>query len=74
MVRRGLAEHAVGRMIVKVDVCHPRSIRRHLPGAADFAGRLANRLLADASRRGKYLWLTLGGAMTGDAILAQPSR
>ncbi|HEX9336606.1 MAG TPA: bifunctional DNA-formamidopyrimidine glycosylase/DNA-(apurinic or apyrimidinic site) lyase [Pseudonocardiaceae bacterium] len=70
VVRRGLAEHAVGRMIVKVDVCHPRSIRRHLPGAADFAGRLANRLLADASRRGKYLWLTLGGAMTGDAILA----
>ncbi len=70
MVRRGLAEHAVGRLIAKVDVCHPRSIRRHLPGAADFAGRLANRLLADASRRGKYLWLTLGGAMTGDAILA----
>ena len=70
VVRRGLAEHAVGRTIAKVEVCHPRSIRRHLPGAADFEGRLANRLLADARRRGKYLWLTLGGVTTGDAILA----
>ena len=70
MVRRGLAEHAVGRTIAKVEVCHPRSIRRHLPGAADFEGRLANRLLAGALRRGKYLWLTLGGPTTGDAILA----
>ncbi|HEX4722581.1 MAG TPA: bifunctional DNA-formamidopyrimidine glycosylase/DNA-(apurinic or apyrimidinic site) lyase, partial [Pseudonocardiaceae bacterium] len=70
VVRRGLAEHAVGRTIAKVEVCHPRSIRRHLPGAADFEGRLANRLLAGARRRGKYLWLTLGGATTGDAILA----
>jgi formamidopyrimidine-DNA glycosylase len=70
VVRRGLAEHAVGRTIAKVEVCHPRSIRRHLPGAADFEGRLANRLLAGALRRGKYLWLTLGGTTTGDAILA----
>jgi formamidopyrimidine-DNA glycosylase len=70
VVRRGLAEHAVGRTIAKVEVCHPRSVRRHLPGAADFEGRLALRLVASANRRGKYLWLALGGATTGDAILA----
>jgi formamidopyrimidine-DNA glycosylase len=70
VVRRGLAEHAVGRTVAKVEVCHPRSVRRHLPGAADFEGRMANRLLVDALRRGKYLWLTLGGATTGDAVLA----
>jgi formamidopyrimidine-DNA glycosylase len=70
VVRRGLTEHAVGRTIAKVDVLHPRSIRRHLPGAADFAGRLTERTLAVARRRGKYLWLELGGRESGDAILA----
>jgi formamidopyrimidine-DNA glycosylase len=69
VVRRGLAEHAVGRTIAKVEVRHPRSVRRHLPGAADFEGRLADRLLAGAFRRGKYLWLELGGSSNGDAIV-----
>lgn len=69
VVRRGIAEHAVGRTIAKVEVCHARAIRRHLPGPADFEGRLANRVLTGACRRGKYLWLTLGGATTGDAMV-----
>jgi formamidopyrimidine-DNA glycosylase len=67
-VRRGLAAHVVGRTIAKVEVLHPRAVRRHLPGAADFEGRLAGRTVTAARRRGKYLWLELGEA--GDAVLA----
>ncbi|GGK43018.1 bifunctional DNA-formamidopyrimidine glycosylase/DNA-(apurinic or apyrimidinic site) lyase [Nocardia camponoti] len=58
VVRRGLAEHAVGRSIDAVTVTHPRSVRRHLEGAADLAGRLAGLRIDSARRRGKYLWLT----------------
>jgi formamidopyrimidine-DNA glycosylase len=67
VVRMGLAEHVVGRRIEKVTVRHPRSVRRHLPGAGDFADRLAGVTVIGAERRGKYLWLPLEG---GDAVLA----
>jgi len=63
----GLAEHVVGRRLEKITVHHPRSVRRHLPGAADFADRLAGVTVVGAERRGKYLWLPLEG---GDAVLA----
>jgi formamidopyrimidine-DNA glycosylase len=67
VVRMGLAEHVVGRRIEKVTVHHPRSVRRHLPGADDFADRLTGAKVTGAERRGKYLWLPLEG---GDAVLA----
>jgi formamidopyrimidine-DNA glycosylase len=71
VVRRGLAEHVVGRIIERVNVHHPRAVRRHLPGPDDFAGRLAGRKITEARRRGKYLWLSLDGAGPGDeAIVA----
>lgn len=60
VVRAGLAGHIVGRTIAAVDVLHPRSIRRHLPGAADFSGRLAGERIDAVRRRGKYLWFELG--------------
>ncbi len=63
----GLAEHVVGRRIENVTVHHPRSVRRHAPGPADFADRLTGATVAGAERRGKYLWLPLDG---GDAVLA----
>ena len=66
-VRRGLARWVVGRRISGVDVRHPRAIRRHLPGSADFAATLAGRRVVAANRRGKYLWLPLD---SGDALLA----
>jgi formamidopyrimidine-DNA glycosylase len=66
-VRRGLARWVVGRRIIGVDVRHPRAIRRHLPGSADFAATLAGRRVVAANRRGKYLWLPLD---SGDALLA----
>jgi formamidopyrimidine-DNA glycosylase len=67
VVRRGLARWVVGRTIERVEVGHPRAVRRHLPGADDFTGRLAGRRIEAACRRGKYLWLPLD---SGDAVLA----
>ena len=67
VVRRGLENHVVGRTVAAVTVSHPRSVRRHLPGAADFAARLQGRTVVGARRRGKYLWLPLD---SGDAALA----
>jgi formamidopyrimidine-DNA glycosylase len=59
VVRRGLAAHVTGRTIGAVEVLHPRAVRRHMPGPADLAARLAGRALVAARRRGKYLWLEL---------------
>ncbi len=67
VVRLGLAEHVVGRTLATIEVRHPRSVRRHLAGELDFAGRLAGREIRAASRRGKYLWLDLGAE---EALLA----
>ncbi|WP_433264148.1 bifunctional DNA-formamidopyrimidine glycosylase/DNA-(apurinic or apyrimidinic site) lyase [Actinosynnema sp. CS-041913] len=67
VVRRGLHEHVAGRTVAAVEVLHARAIRRHLPGAADFASRLAGRTMVEARRRGKYLWVDLSD---GDALLA----
>lgn len=58
VVRRGLTEHVVGRVIESVTVTHPRSVRRHLEGADDLTARMKGLLVAAAERRGKYLWLT----------------
>lgn len=60
VVRRGVAEHAIGRTVSSVEVLHLRAVRRHVPGPEDLAGRLAGRVLSAARRRGKYLWLELG--------------
>jgi formamidopyrimidine-DNA glycosylase len=59
VVRRGLGDHVVGRTIDSVQVHHPRSVRRHAQGAADFAAQLAGATVEHAHRRGKYLWLPL---------------
>ena len=67
VVRRGLAQHVVGRRIDAVEVLHPRPVRRHLPGPADFAASTTGRVVTGVSRRGKYLWLPLDDT---DALLA----
>jgi formamidopyrimidine-DNA glycosylase len=66
VVRRGLEAHVVGRRIERVDVLHPRPVRRHLAGAADFTALTTDRTVLGARRRGKYLWLPLD---SGDAVL-----
>jgi formamidopyrimidine-DNA glycosylase len=74
-VRDGLARHVVGRTVRSVEVRRPYSVRRHLAGPLDLAGRLAGRTLTAAARRGKFLWLPLdhpgaAGAEPDDALLA----
>jgi formamidopyrimidine-DNA glycosylase len=66
VIRRGLEQFVVGRRIESVQVLHPRAVRRHLAGPADFAARLTGRTFEGARRRGKYLWLPIGD----DALLA----
>ena len=59
VVRRGLAEHVVGRRIKQVEFRGARVVRRHVPGPADLADRVAGAVVQSARRRGKYLWLVL---------------
>lgn len=66
-VRRGLADGLTGRTITRVQVLHPRPVRRHLPGPDDFAAQLVGRTFVEPRRRGKYLWLPFAD---GDALLA----
>jgi formamidopyrimidine-DNA glycosylase len=65
-VRSGLERFVVGRRVASVEVLHPRAVRRHEPGPADFSSRLRGRSFDGARRRGKYLWLPVGE----DAMLA----
>jgi formamidopyrimidine-DNA glycosylase len=74
VVRRGLEAHVLARPVVGVEVLHPRPLRRHAGGPADFAARLSGRTFTSANRRGKYLWLALDDPSTGsgqgaDALL-----
>jgi formamidopyrimidine-DNA glycosylase len=69
VVRAGLDGHVTGRTIAAVEVLHPRAIRRHPLGPADFTGRLAGRTIAAAQRRGKYLWLELSDETNQDIAL-----
>ena len=80
-VRRGLEHHVSGRAIDAVRVLHPRSVRRHLAGAADFEAALTGRSLDTVKRRGKYLWLSVGEdallahlGMSGQLLVGEPGR
>lgn len=59
VVRRGLADHVVGRTVTDLQLRGARVARRHVPGPADLTSRVAGRHVSDARRRGKYLWLVL---------------
>jgi DNA-formamidopyrimidine glycosylase len=55
-----------------VRVVDARSLRRHLPGPAQFEAALTGRALRGAYRRGKYLWLTLSeadGTLADEALV-----
>ncbi len=64
----------MGRTIRSVEVLHPRAIRRHLAGRADFEAAARGQVITAALRRGKYLWLPLApdaaGSAAEDALLA----
>jgi formamidopyrimidine-DNA glycosylase len=81
VVRQGLQRHVAGRTIDKVSVLHPRAVRRHLAGPADFSDALAGRAVSGARRRGKYLWLPVGEdallahlGMSGQLLVGDPDR
>jgi formamidopyrimidine-DNA glycosylase len=67
VVRAGLERHVLGAQVTRVDVLHPRPVRRDAGGPAGFAAALTGRRIEAARRRGKYLWLPLDN---GDALLA----
>jgi len=63
----------VGRTIRSVQVLHPRSVRRHTAGPADFEATARGLVVTAARRRGKYLWLPVApdtGSVAEDALLA----
>lgn len=66
-IRRGLATGVTGRTIARVQVLHPRPVRRHPFGPRDFEAQLTGRQFSEPRRRGKYLWLPFAD---GDALLA----
>ncbi|WP_294639828.1 bifunctional DNA-formamidopyrimidine glycosylase/DNA-(apurinic or apyrimidinic site) lyase [Rothia mucilaginosa] len=71
-VRAGIADHSLGRPVRAVRVLDARSLRRHLPGPAQFEAALTGRALRGAYRRGKYLWLTLSeadGTLADEALV-----
>ncbi|PZS01746.1 MAG: DNA-formamidopyrimidine glycosylase [Pseudonocardiales bacterium] len=71
VVRRGLHRWVAGRTVAHVQVAHPRAVRRHLAGPADFEAALTGVTLGAAHRRGKYLWLpVIEPAQSGRALLA----
>jgi formamidopyrimidine-DNA glycosylase len=80
-VRRGLEQHVAGRTVDQVTVLHPRAVRRHLAGPADFAAALRGRALGIPRRRGKYLWLPADDdallahlGMSGQLLVGAPDR
>jgi formamidopyrimidine-DNA glycosylase len=60
-VRAGLQRWVAGRTVASVEVSHARAVRRHLAGGQDLIARLTGARFEVASRRGKYLWLSLAG-------------
>ncbi|WP_131105215.1 bifunctional DNA-formamidopyrimidine glycosylase/DNA-(apurinic or apyrimidinic site) lyase [Ornithinimicrobium sufpigmenti] len=59
VVRRGVAEHVVGRTITRALLTGERVARRHEAGPADLMARVEGATVLAADRRGKYLWLVL---------------
>ncbi|HEU4811559.1 MAG TPA: bifunctional DNA-formamidopyrimidine glycosylase/DNA-(apurinic or apyrimidinic site) lyase [Nocardioides sp.] len=66
VVRAGLERYVLGATVTRVDVLHPRPVRRDPRGPDGFAQALTGRRIDAARRRGKYLWLPLDN---GDALL-----
>jgi formamidopyrimidine-DNA glycosylase len=72
VVRRGLLPHVPGRVITRIEVREPRSLRRQRGGADAFIGLLRGRRVGRLERRGKFLWWRLteaDGTEAGDALM-----
>ncbi|WJY68338.1 bifunctional DNA-formamidopyrimidine glycosylase/DNA-(apurinic or apyrimidinic site) lyase [Corynebacterium auris] len=79
VVRRGLAEHAVGRTFGPVEVLHPRAVRGN---EVDLAEVLPGIEVTGTGRRGKFLWLMLSDdaalvvhlRMSGQMLVGSPGQ
>ncbi|AIK85501.1 formamidopyrimidine-DNA glycosylase [Corynebacterium glutamicum] len=66
VVRRGLEDHMVGHTIVSATVLHPRAARNQLGGRPEIEANIAGLRVSAAKRRGKFLWLELIDAPSGE--------
>ncbi|PRQ12533.1 DNA-formamidopyrimidine glycosylase [Corynebacterium sp. 13CS0277] len=67
-VRRGLAEHVVGRTFDFVTVHHDRTARHTEGGRAELAGLLEGQKVTGVQRRGKFVWFTFNDGVTDGAL------
>ena len=67
VVRAGLQSWVAGRRIARVDVLHPRAVRRQ---ESDLQAILLGCRVCWVSRRGKYLWMPLEGQSASEESLA----
>jgi formamidopyrimidine-DNA glycosylase len=82
VVRSGLEPAVSGATVRRVEVLDPRSLRRHDGPAEDFVDRLTGARLLTPERRGKFLWIPVGGetealvvhlGMSGQVLLRDPA-
>ena len=66
VIRQGIAPLITNRTIETIDILHPRCVRRHVTGLADFEAVSVGQTFTGAARRGKYLWLP---TERGDALV-----
>lgn len=80
VVRAGLAPAVTGATVTSVEVFDERSLRRHDGPSEDFIQRMVGNRLEAPQRRGKFLWMPLGGTealvihlgMSGQLLLRAP--
>ncbi|MGC5171067.1 bifunctional DNA-formamidopyrimidine glycosylase/DNA-(apurinic or apyrimidinic site) lyase [Microbacterium sp. DT81.1] len=61
VVRAGLAPAVTGALITGVQAFDPRALTRFAGSSAEFEAALDGRRIVGAARRGKFLWMPLGG-------------
>ncbi len=68
VVRRGLAQWVAGRTVDRVEVHHPRAVRRHLEGAEHFVQVITGRTKKAAEQEAaEAAWRALSEAADEDA-------
>lgn len=80
VVRAGLAPAVIGARVTSVEVHDPRALTRHVGTIADFETQLTGSVIAEAARRGKFLWLPISASravvghlgMSGQILLREP--
>jgi formamidopyrimidine-DNA glycosylase len=82
VVRAGLAPAVTGARVAAVDVLDARALTRHDAASGDFEALLTGARIEAAVRRGKFLWLPIGGdravvghlGMSGQLLLRTPDH